>query len=129
MNIHLFIVKSGKVDPNLEKIANAFGEINTVVQHIENDYSIINDSQKYALWYCVLYDNEIIDKYLAEALPRFLELTEADALGVYRKIDSKRMSKSIRFFRRNVKINKERLLPQGDVKVDFMLNGWVTEYD
>ena len=131
MKLHVFIIKSGVPNISLEKVKDSFGdEMELIVEHIENNYAIINRTEKKADWYAVIYDNEYVDIFLAEGLHKFLALTPNDALGIYRKIDSLRASRSVRFYKSHVKIHKDRLVPADEsVEVDYMLNGWFLQYD
>ena len=131
MKLQIFVIHSCVPGASLDRVAKSFPKnMKLILEYIDNDYSIINRTEKKADWYCVIYDNEVPDIFLAESLEQQLRENPADALGIYRKLNAKTASKSIRFFRKDVKINPERLLPQDEnTNIDYMLNGWFEEYD
>lgn len=129
----LFVVNStGRpiVDSKI-KAMTSFGDLPDKVIRVK-DYTEINNIEKGTPWYGVVYDNEYIEDKLQAALRSFFEL-DVDMLIVYKKIatDELHIFKSPRFFKKEIKLQENSLLPSSDknLKFEIILNGWILEND
>ena len=129
--LHLFIARSGKPEPDIRKVLDSFGDHTVIVwQYVENDYDLINETIKLAPWYGIIYDNECVDEAFARSLPEFMAMAdEHEVLGVFRKIDDEKCSRSPRFYKKHVKLQTNSLMPANGELILPMLNGWLMEYD
>jgi len=126
--ITLFVVQScaDAKDPkvSIDSFEGLEGEV-----HLVETLDEINGTERKHNWYGVIYDDEHIDEQLLEGLKVFIEHTDADALVLYRMKGGDKASRSPRLFRRHITLEEGSLMPEGEVKFETVLNGWVLSND
>jgi len=120
----LFILKSGDPNADYEKLINSFDHMTPDVVFV-GDIRAINISKKQN-WYIVMYDNEIIDQNLMEALPVYLEHSTSDVVVLFKRNELDEVTTSPRLFRKDVCLREDCLLPDDKgLKFDRALDGWI----
>jgi len=136
----LFVLKSGKQSTSKQLLLGSFVDkdrevIYSKVEDIDR-ISEINLIEKTTDWYGVFYDNERIDPYLADSLFVYftynnfsLKNKPYDFLVIHKKDKNTVVTKCPRFFRNNVKLQKDSLMPK-NIKTltgESPLDGWILE--
>ena len=112
------------------KAITSFGELPHKIFRVKN-YFEVNKKEKTTPWFGVIYDNEYIEEELQASLEYFFEFCTADILIVMKKIQDEgevRIFKAPRFFRQNVKLQEDSLLPADEgLQFETILNGWILD--
>ena len=97
-------------------------------------YDEINNTKKSGEWFFVIYDNEIVDVPLLEALPDMLEVFHVNVWVFYKrrsKEDKFVPERSPRMFRSDIKLQSGSLIPLYDpekkIETETILDGWIIE--
>ena len=127
----LFVIKgNGKYDPI--KAMVSFGDIVRYTKVLEDrriDHIPVDTE-----WYGYIYSDEWIDKRIKDALPVFLKAGYFDCLILMKKqLDTGKLRafKAPRIFRREVKLEKNMLIPKHPKRLTFetLLDGWIRGND
>ena len=128
--LHLFVLKSGSPDADPIKTMLSFDDHFGVWTKANE----LPDVQKFlpvkTPWYAVVYDDEIIDERMNEALPVYLrDETPADVLVLMKRIfvnGDPQITQSPRIFRREFLIGVDGLMPlDKSARFQRCLDGWV----
>lgn len=124
-SLTLFVIKSGNGEFfDREAAIKSFGSLPEKIIDIEKQ-SDINGTEISSKWFGVIFDDELLEESLLEALPIFFN-AEYEYLVVY-KVDEKldKAWSSPRFFRSGVKLQYESLLPCecDSMASEIILNG------
>jgi len=89
----------------------------------------INEIEKKEDWYGVFYDDEVISEELLFSLELFFAHKGHDVLVALKKdITGNRISKSPRFFKKELTLKKDCLQPVEECVYETILDGWIYEY-
>lgn len=136
MKLHLYIFPAaGDGDPVGAKRAAA--SVNTVATQVTQ----LKASQlylvgaHYANWFGYLYDNEVISRDLAKALPTLLNNEQVDCFVLHKRVRDPEAEGGFRYFRvprifrSHVRLKPEGLTPADPArfKHEHILNGWIEE--
>jgi len=123
----LFVLKSGQETADPDRAIKSWGPLPTKVVHVGSLLELKSASIK-TEWYAVIYDNEILEAELQEAIAIFLKASFSDVLVLFQRDDSEKIppQKAPRVFRYDIIIEDNSLMPIGpEVSFDTVLNGWV----
>jgi len=139
----LFILKSGDPNADPKKTLDSFNGVKNFVSHYvyADSLEAINSFEKETDWYCIIYDNEIVDDSLVRVpfekdgrtmlycpLKIHLRNNKADVLVLFKKQDGV-MSKAPRIFRKHVKLSDSLMPPDKTLKFDRVLDGWIKSFN
>lgn len=124
--LKLFIIKSDSPNADAIKTINSFDTVITDFQYVTS-YQEINDFPKTKKYFCVLYDNEYLDKELAAAI-KVIVKSEYDYLVLFKKHAGK-YYEAPRMFKKELKLKPDSLIPENYEKLikTSILDGWILE--
>jgi|GEM_PF-2044403 len=126
--LDLFVISVHQPNSDFVEAVSSFNGRTHRMYTVEN-MSEINEIEKDSEWYGVIYDNELIQEELLEALPVFFEQSQADVLIAYRDNEDnlKPASMGPRFFRRDIMLRDDCLnvAEEDGLVFDKILNGWI----
>ena len=126
--LDLFVISVHQPNSDFVEAVSSFKGRTHRMYTVDN-MSEINEIEKDSEWYGVMYDNELIQEELLEALPVFFEQSQADVLIAYRGNDDnlKPASKGPRFFRGDIMLRCDCLnvADEEGLVFDTILNGWI----
>ena len=131
MQLTIIIKKTNELNANCSKAVRSFRhkdislcDIIFIDKFSDIVYGMIKSD-----WYFVLYDDEIIDELLLEALTIAGDDPSFDVFSCYKLDSEQKVTVCPRMFRKYVQIEKEFLYPIMSVKMETLLNGWVREIE
>ena len=128
MQITAFIKKSNNVIADSLKTIQSLNHKDIILFDIifidklsDIDYGIIKSD-----WWIVLYDDEMIEFRLLEAMILGSNCDRYDVFSFYKR--SNKVTICPRMFRKHVRLEAEYLYPVLPVRIEALLDGWVLEH-
>lgn len=127
--ITLVILQSNSAHADKEKTIESCKEIVGPIEYAGVPLDI-NNLELNTNWILVLYDDEVLESELAEAIPIFIESNLYDGLILLKKVtETTKIYRCVRVFKCPVTFTEEGLIPieQNEMELETVLNGWVLD--
>ncbi len=137
MKLHLYILPSaGDGDPEgAARAANSFGTIPTITTKITASQLYLTGAH-YADWWGFIYDDEILNPDLQQALPVIINHEEIECFHFFKRVKTPSVIEHYshyvvpRIFRNYVSlIGPDKLIPKNinNLKCEYIMDGWIKQ--